>query len=34
LWPKEQTLAITAGPQWRIRVPEVTLHTIIAVQLA
>jgi len=34
LWPKEQTLAITAGPQWRIRVPEVALHTIIAVQLA
>jgi len=33
LWPKEQTLAITAGPQWRIRVPEVALHTIIAVQL-
>lgn len=34
LWPKEGELALAnAGDDWRVRVPEVAVHAIIAIEL-
>jgi hypothetical protein len=33
LWPREETLTVTKGNEWRVRVPEVALHAIVAIEL-
>lgn len=33
LWPRKQTLSLTPGAKWRVRVPEVALHSIVAIDL-
>jgi hypothetical protein len=33
LWPEKQTLSLTQGDKWRVRVPEVALHSIVAIEL-
>jgi len=34
LWPKEQPLTIESGQSWRVKVPEVSIHAIAAIELA
>lgn len=34
VWPKEQALRIVPGAAWRIPVPDVALHSIVAIDLA
>jgi hypothetical protein len=33
LWPEKQTLTLTKRDKWRVRVPEVALHSIVAIDL-
>ena len=33
LWPQKQTLSLISGAKWRVRVPEVALHSIVAIEL-
>jgi hypothetical protein len=33
LWPKEQALTLARGDKWRVRVPEVALYAIVAIEL-
>lgn len=33
VWPQKQALSLTAGNKWRVRVPEVALHSIVAIEL-
>ena len=33
LWPKPQTLRVTDGQVWRVQVPQVDLHAIVAIDL-
>jgi hypothetical protein len=33
LWPEKRSLIVTGGAKWRIRVPEVALHSVIAIDL-
>jgi hypothetical protein len=33
LWPQKQTLSLTPGAKWRVRVPEVALHSVVAIDL-
>lgn len=34
IWPREEALPLTKGDEWRIRMPEVALHAIVAIELA
>jgi len=34
VWPEKQALPLTTGTKWRVRVPEVKLHSIVAIELA
>jgi hypothetical protein len=34
VWPNQQPLKIIHGEQWRVQVPEVAIHAIVAIQLA
>lgn len=33
LWPRDEVLALNKGDEWRVRVPEVALHAIVAIEL-
>jgi hypothetical protein len=33
VWPQRQTLSLASGNKWRVRVPEVALHSIVAIEL-
>lgn len=34
IWPDKQNLSLTQGDKWRVRVPEVAMHSIVAIDLA
>jgi hypothetical protein len=33
LWPEKRPLAVVQGTKWRVRVPDVALHSIVAIEL-
>ena len=33
VWPEKQTLSLTTGSKWRVRVPEVKMHSIVTIEL-
>jgi hypothetical protein len=33
VWPQKEALSLTSGDKWRVRVPEVALHSIVVIEV-